>query len=38
MSFILTVGIVVFVVIALVGAAGFVIDGTAEPRQRNDRV
>jgi len=35
MSFVLTVGIVVFVVLALVGAAGVLIDGSAEPRQRN---
>lgn len=32
MSFVLTVGIVVFVVLALVGAAGVLIDGGAEPR------
>ena len=31
MQFVLIVGIVVFVVVALVGAAGFLIDGSAEP-------
>ena len=31
MSFILTVAIVVLVVFAIVGAAGFLIDGGAEP-------
>ena len=37
MPFVLTVSIVVFVVLALVGVAGFLIDGSAEPRQRNER-
>lgn len=37
MAFVLTVGIVVFVVMALVGAAGVLIDGSAEPRPRNER-
>lgn len=31
MPFILAVAIVVFVVVALVGVAGFLIDGGAEP-------
>jgi preprotein translocase subunit Sss1 len=37
MPFVLTVSIVVFVVMALVGAVGFLIDGSAEPRQQNER-
>jgi hypothetical protein len=37
MPFVLTVSIVVFIVVALVGAAGFLIDGGAEPRPQNER-
>jgi len=37
MAFVLTVSVVVFIVVALVGAAGYLIDGSAEPGQRNER-
>jgi len=33
-AFVLTVGAVVIVVMALLGVAGYLIDGGAEPRQR----
>ena len=32
MPFVFTVSVVVFVVVALVGVVGFLIDGDAEPR------
>jgi hypothetical protein len=37
MSFVLTVGIVVFVVLVIVGVTGVLIDGGAEPSRRNER-
>jgi hypothetical protein len=37
MPSILAVSIAVFLVVLLVGAAGYLIDGSAEPRQRNER-
>lgn len=37
MHFVLPVSLVVVLVVVLVGVAGFLIDRSAEPRQRNDR-
>ena len=37
MAFVLIVSVVVFVVLAIGGTAGYLIDGSAEPRQRNER-
>lgn len=37
MSFLLTVGLVAVVAVVLVGVAGYLIDGTAEPRDQNER-